>query len=83
MEGFNQKINHQKEKWLPNKNAIKSNLEILHKGLALYTSKYENFIVLGDFHVGMVTNDISVSCGTYDLKFLLTHFMTLSSFDTS
>ena len=83
MEGFHLEINDQKENWLPNENAIKSNLEILHKGLALYSSKYENFIVLDDFNVGMVTNDISVSCGTYDLKFLLTHFMTLISFDTS
>ena len=55
MEDFYVDINLQKKKWLlccsynPNKNAIKSRLEFLHKGLALYSSKYENFIVLGDF----------------------------------
>ena len=59
MEGFYVEINLQKKKWLlccsynPNKNAIKSHLENLHKGLALYSSKYKNFIVLGDFNVGL------------------------------
>ena len=38
----------------PNKNAIKNSLEIIHKGLALYSSKYENFIVLGDFSLGVI-----------------------------
>ena len=48
MKDFYVEINHQKKKWLlccsynPNKNAIKSHLEILHKDLALYSSKYEN-----------------------------------------
>ena len=74
MEGFYVEINLQKKKWLlccyynPNKNAIKSHLEILNKGLASYSSKYENFIVLGDFNVGMKFTDMSVFCGTYDLK---------------
>ena len=48
MEGFYVEINLQKKKWLlccsynPNNNAIKSHLENLHKGLALYSSKYKN-----------------------------------------
>ena len=51
MEGFYVEINLQKKKWLlrcfcnPNKNAIKTHIEIIHKGLALYPSKYENFVV--------------------------------------
>ena len=55
----------------PNKNTIKSHIEILHKGLALYSSKYENFIILGDFNVGMNNGDTTVFCDTYDLKCLI------------
>ena len=77
MEGFYVEINLQKKKWLlccsynPNKNTIKSHIEILHKGLALYSPKYENFIVLGDFNVGMDNSDMTVFCYTYDLKCLI------------
>ena len=77
MEGFYVEINLQKKKWLlccsynPNKNTIKSHIEILHKGLALYSSKYENFIVLGDFNVGMDSNDMAVFCDMHDLKRLI------------
>ena len=77
MEGFYVEINLQKKKWLlccsynPNKNAIKSHIEILQKGLALYSSKYENFIVLVDFNVGMDNSDMTVFCDTYDLKRLI------------
>ena len=76
MEGFYVEINLQKKKWLlccsynPNKNTIKSHTEILHKGLALYSSKYENFIVLGDFNVVMDNSDMTVFCDMYDLKCL-------------
>ena len=55
----------------PNKNAIKSHIEILQKDLALYSSKYKNFIVLGDFNVGMDNSDMTVFCYTYDLKCLI------------
>ena len=70
-------INLQKKKWLlccsydPNKNTIKSHIEILHKGLALYSSKYENFIVLGDFNVDKDNSYMTVFCDTYDLKCLI------------
>ena len=55
----------------PPKNAIKSHLENLHKGLALYSSKYENSIVLGNFDIGMDNSDVSVFCDIYDLKSLV------------
>ena len=77
MERFYVEISLQKKKWLlccscnSNKNTIKSHIEILHKGLALYLSKYENFIVLGDFNVGIDNSDITVFCDTYDLKCLI------------
>ena len=34
-------------------------------------SKYEHFIVLGDFNVGMDNSDMTVFCDTYDLKCLI------------
>ena len=48
-----------------------SHLDILYKGLALYSSKYENFIVLGNFNVGMDNSDMSVFCDTCDLESLI------------
>ena len=48
-----------------------SHLDILYEGLALYSSKYENFIVLGNFNVGMDNSDMSVFCDTCDLKSLI------------
>ena len=75
MEGLYVEINLQKKKCLlccsytPNRNVIKSHLEILHKGLASYSSKYENLIVLGDFNVAMNNSDITVFCDRYDLKY--------------
>ena len=77
MEDFYVEINLHKKKWLLccsynlNKNTIKSHIEILHKGLALHSSKYENFIVLGDFTVGMDNSDTTVFCDTCDLKCLI------------
>ena len=77
MKGFYVGIKFQKKKWLlycsynPNKNAIKSDLENLHKGVALYSCKYENFIILGDFNVGMDNSDFTVFCDTNDLKCLI------------
>ena len=77
MEGFYVEINPQKKKWLlccsynPNKNAIKSHIAILDKGLALHSSKYENFIVLGDINEGIDKSDMTVFCYTYDLKCLI------------
>ena len=77
MEVFYVEINLHKKKWSlsssynPNKNTIKSHIVMLHKGLALYSSKYENFIVLGDFNVGMDSNDMAVFCDMYDLKRLI------------
>ena len=75
MEAFYVEKSLQKKKWLlccsynPNKNAVKSHLE--NKGLALCSSKFENFIVLGDFNVGMHNSDMMGFCDTYDLKCLI------------
>ena len=77
VKGFYIEINVQRKKWLlrcfynANKNAIKIHIEILHKGLALYSSQYENFIVLGDFNVAMDNSDMTVFYDTYDQKCLI------------
>ena len=77
VKGFYIEINVQRKKWLlrcfynANKNVIKIHIEILHKGLALYSSQYENFIVLGDFNVAMDNSDMTVFYDTYDQKCLI------------
>ena len=50
-------LNFRKEKLLlscsynPNKNKIPNHLQQLRKSLDLYSAKYENIILIGDFHV--------------------------------
>ena len=39
----------------------------LSKNLALYSSKYENYIVVGDFNVEVDNNAISSFCDAFDL----------------
>ena len=43
----------------------------LSKNLALYSSKYENYIVLGDFNVEVGSNAISRFCDALDLVSLI------------
>ena len=77
MECFYVEIDLHKKQWQlcchysTNKNTVKNHIEILHKGLALYSSKYEKFIVLGDLNVDMDNSDMTVFCDTYDLKCLI------------
>ena len=68
---FHQNFCPQRRHHNPNKNDIKSYLELLHKDLALYSSKYENIIVLGDFNVAMNNSDTTIFCNTNDLKCLI------------
>ena len=68
----------EKKKWLlfsfnnPNKNNIQFHLENLSKGLALYSSNYENLIILGDFNLSIGNNYMAGFCDTYDLRSLIT-----------
>ena len=74
MEGVYVKVNLRKSKWLPccsyNPNICKINfhLENLNQSLALYSSHYENFIIVGDFNVEVNDSAISVFSDTHDLK---------------
>ena len=56
IEGFCIEINIRKKKWLlvctynPNKNLISNHLKEIGKNLDNYSSKYDNFILLGDLN---------------------------------
>ena len=70
MEGFYVEINLRKTKWLlccsynPNRCKIDFHLENLNRSLALYSSHYENFIIIGDFNVEANDSAISVYSDT-------------------
>ena len=76
-EGFSVEINLRKKNWLlccsynPNKNNIQFHLENLTKSLALYSSNYENLIILGDFNVSIDNSYMAGYCNTYDLRSLI------------
>ena len=77
MEGFYVEINLRKTKWLlccsynPCKSNIDFHLEHLNRNLALYSSCYENFMVIGDFNVEASNSAMSVFSDTYNLKNLI------------
>ena len=58
IEAFYIEVNLRKVKWLlccsynPNKNNIHAHPENLDRSLALNSSSYENYIIMGDFDVG-------------------------------
>ena len=54
------------------KNNIQFHLENLTKGLAWYSSNYENLIILGDFNVSIDNNYMAGFCDIYDLRSLIT-----------
>ena len=47
-------------------------MENLTKGLALYSSNYENLIILGDFNVSIDNNYMTSFCDICDLRSLIT-----------
>ena len=57
-----------KTKWLttyscnPTKNNISSHLESLSRNLDLYTSKFENILVIGDLNISMEDNNMRYFC---------------------
>ena len=77
MEGFYIEIKLRKTKWLlccsynPNRWKIDFHPENLNRSLALYSSYYENLIIIGDFNVEINDSAISVFSNTYDLKSLI------------
>ena len=48
-----------------NKSMISQHMEVLAKNMDLYSSTYENFVILGDFNAGMehsTLNDFCIFC---------------------
>ena len=73
IEGLYIEINLRKKKWLifgsynPHRTTIGNHMDSRSKNLALYSSTYENYVVLGDFNVEVDTNAISSFCDAFDL----------------
>ena len=70
-------LNFRKKKWLlscsynPNKNNISSHLQRLRNSLGLYSAKYENIILIGDFNVSPEESHMETFCESYGLKNLI------------
>ena len=75
-EAFFVELNLRKKKWLlscsynPKRENIENHLETLSKSLALYSSSYENLIIVGDFNVCVEEISMSGFCNTFGLKSL-------------
>ena len=70
-------LNFRKEEWLlscsynPNKNNISNHLQLLRNSLDLYSAKYENIILIGDFNVSPEESHMETFCESYVLKNLI------------
>ena len=77
IEGFYIEVNLLKKKRLlygshnPHMNTIESYLDLLIRSLALYSSTYENYVILGDFNVEVDKNAVSSFCDAFDLVNLI------------
>ena len=76
-EAFFVEINLRKKKWLlscsynPNRENTENHLETLSKSLALYSSSYENPIIVDDFNVCVEEINMSRFCDIFGLKSLI------------
>ena len=70
-------INLRSKKWLisgsynPNISHIQNHTVTLSKNLDFYSSKYEKFIVIGDFNAEITNNYLGEFCASYNLKNLI------------
>ena len=70
-------LNFRKKKWLPscsynpNKKNISNHLKRLTNSLDLYSAKYENIILIGDFNVSPEDSHMEKFCEFYGLKNLI------------
>ena len=77
IEGFYIEINLRKKKWLlcssynPNRDNIGNHLDSLSRNLALYSSTYENYIIIDDFNIEADSKEMSSFCDTFDLTSLI------------
>ena len=76
IEGFYVEINLHNNKWLINcsynfhKNMIGNHLHAVSGKVDVYSSSYNNFIILGDFNIEMEEQQIKAFCDNYWLKSL-------------
>ena len=74
IERFYVEMNLCKDKWLincsynPHKNMIGNHLRALNEKLDIYSTSYDNFIILGDFNIEMEKQEIKDFCDKYSLK---------------
>ena len=77
IEGFYIETNLRGKKWLlcgtynPRRNNIGNHLDSLSKNLALYSSTYDNYILIGDFNIETDSKEMSSFCDTFDLTSLI------------
>ena len=77
IERFYVEMNLCKDKWLincsynPHKNMIGNHLRALSEKLDIYSTSYDNFIILGDFNIEMEEQEIKDFCDKYSLKSLI------------
>ena len=70
-------MNLNARKWLlscsynPNSSSIAGHLEHISKGLDYYSSKYDNFLLLGDYNAQIDNDHVKDFCSTYSLKSLI------------
>ena len=77
IEALSIELNFRKKKWRlscsynPNKNNISNRLQRLKNSLDLYSAKYENIILIGDFNVSPEESHMETFCESYGLKNLI------------
>ena len=80
IEAFYVELNIRKKKWLlccsynPNKNSITNHLVEIGKNNDLFSSKYENFILLGDFNSEPSEQPMSDFCHVYNCQNIIKDF---------
>ena len=76
-EGFYVELNLRNSKWLincsynPHKNNIGTHLDKIGLSLDVFSSKYERFLLLGDFNVGVEETHMKSFCENYALTNLI------------
>ena len=77
VEGLFIEINLRRKKWLlcctynPHKNLISNHLTEISKALDIYSSGYDNVMIMGDFNSEPTETSISEFCEIYDLSNLI------------
>ena len=77
VEYFFVEINLRKKKWLlccsynPHKNFISNYVDLLRRELNIHSSKYENFLLLGEINAEMTHPRLKEFCNLYSLRNLI------------